>query len=132
MIRAVLVRPLVFKHGVKGFVVPTKSFVKIGITKIFCYNNKMFSSINKTFGCCNKIFVCSNKNNICCPQFSCCNKTIFFRDTFGSLFNELNVKSRKGKEIMGCALDWIGRYSSREVRYIWKISSDLNQVYRTL
>jgi len=40
----------------KGFVTPTKSFVKIGITKIFCYNNKMFSSINKTFGCCSKIF----------------------------------------------------------------------------
>jgi len=40
----------------KGFVIPTKSFVKIGITKIFCYNNKMFSSINKTIGCCSKIF----------------------------------------------------------------------------
>ena len=40
----------------KGFVIPTKSFVKIGIAKIFCYNNKMFSSINKTFGCCSKIF----------------------------------------------------------------------------
>jgi len=29
-------------HGKKGFVIPTKSLVKIGITKIFCYNNKMF------------------------------------------------------------------------------------------
>jgi len=38
-------------HGIKGFVIPTKSFVKIGMTKIFCYNT-MFSSINKTFGCC--------------------------------------------------------------------------------
>jgi len=47
-------------HGIKGFVIPTKSFVKIGIKKIFCYN-KMFSSINKTFGCCSKIFGCSNK-----------------------------------------------------------------------
>jgi len=37
-------------HGIKGFVIPTKSFVKIGTTKIFCYNNKMFTSINKTFG----------------------------------------------------------------------------------
>jgi len=53
-------------HGIKGFVIPTKSFVKIGI-KIFCYNNKMFSSINKTFGCCSKIFGCSNKNFICGP-----------------------------------------------------------------
>jgi len=48
-------------HGIKGFVVPTKSFVEIGIAKIFCYNNKMFSSINKTFGCCYKIFGYSNK-----------------------------------------------------------------------
>jgi len=38
-------------HGKEGFVIPTKSFVKIGITKIFCYN-KMFGSINKTFDCC--------------------------------------------------------------------------------
>ena len=60
---------LTFKltHGIKGFVIPTKSFVKIGITKIFCYNNKMFSSINKTFGCCSKIFSCRNKKFICCP-----------------------------------------------------------------
>jgi len=43
-------------HGEKGFVIPTKSFVKIGITKNICYNNEMFSSINKTFGCCSKIF----------------------------------------------------------------------------
>jgi len=50
------------KHGIKGFVIPTKSFVKIGITKIFCYNNKMFSSIIKTLGCCSKIYgFCSNK-----------------------------------------------------------------------
>jgi len=28
-------------HVIKGFVIPTKSFVKIGLTKIFCYNNKM-------------------------------------------------------------------------------------------
>jgi len=48
-------------HGEKGFVIPTKSFVEIWITIVFCYNNKMFSSINKTFGC------CSNENFICCP-----------------------------------------------------------------
>jgi len=52
----------------KSFVKSTKSFFKIGITKLFCYNNKMFGSINnKTFGCCGKIFGCSNKNVICCP-----------------------------------------------------------------
>jgi len=51
----------VWNHGKKGFVTPTKSFVKIGITKILCYNNKMFSSINETFGCRSKIFGGSNK-----------------------------------------------------------------------
>jgi len=40
-------------HGKKGSVIPTKSFVKIGITKMFCQNNKF---INKTFGWCSKIF----------------------------------------------------------------------------
>jgi len=52
-------------HGIKGFVIPTKSFVKIGITKIF-YNNKIFSPINNTFGCCSEVFGCSNKKFICC------------------------------------------------------------------
>jgi len=66
-------------HGKKGFVIPTKSFVKMGITKIFCYNNKMFGSPNKTFGCCGIIFGCGNKHFICCPLFCCRNKTIFFR-----------------------------------------------------
>ena len=51
----------------KGFVIPTKTFVKIGITKNFCYNNKMFSSINKMFACCSKIFGRSDKKFICCP-----------------------------------------------------------------
>jgi len=63
----------------KGFVVPTKSFVKIGIPKIFCNNNKMFGSFNKTFGCCGKIFDCSNKNYLLSLIF-CRDKTIFFRE----------------------------------------------------
>jgi len=55
-------------HGIKGFVIPTKSFVKIGTAKIFCYNNKMFSPINKTFGCCSKMFVAAaTKKCFCCP-----------------------------------------------------------------
>jgi len=53
--------------GIKDFVIPTKSFVKIGVTQVFCYNNKMFSSIHKTFGCCSDIFGCSNKKFIRCP-----------------------------------------------------------------
>jgi len=64
-------------HGKKGFVIPTKSCVKIGITKIFRYNKKRFSSINKTFGCCSKIFGCSNKKIIYCPQFFWRKKTFF-------------------------------------------------------
>jgi len=32
------------KHGIKGFVIPTKSYVKIGITKIFCYDNIVLST----------------------------------------------------------------------------------------
>ena len=59
----------------KGFVIPTKSFVKIGITKIFCYN--MFSSINKTFGCCSKIFGWSNKNSFVVPNFVTVTKPFF-------------------------------------------------------
>jgi len=47
-------------HGKKGFVIPTKSFVKIGITKIFCYN-KMFSSINKSLVAAAKFLVEATK-----------------------------------------------------------------------
>ena len=68
------------KHGKQGFVIPTKSFVKIGITKIFCYNNKIFGSINTTFGCCSKIFGCSNKKKIFfVPNFVAVTKPFFFR-----------------------------------------------------
>jgi len=61
----------------KGFVIPTKSFVKIGITKIFCYNNKMFSSIHQTFGCCSKIFGCSIKKLVVVPDFVAVTKLFF-------------------------------------------------------
>jgi len=62
--------PAEFSEGYKqkkGFVIPTKSFGKIGIGKIFCYNNKMFGSIIKTFGCCGKIFGSGDKKIIFCP-----------------------------------------------------------------
>ena len=64
-------------HGMKGFVIPTNSLVKIGITKIFCYNNKMLSSTNKTFGCCSKILGCSNKKKIIVPNFVAVTKLFF-------------------------------------------------------
>jgi len=65
-----------------GFVIPTKSFVKIGITKIFCYNNKMLSSINKTFGCCSQTFGCSNKKFICLSLILLPKQNLFFPCTF--------------------------------------------------
>jgi len=48
---------------------------KIGITKIFCYNNKMFGSINKTFGCCG--FVAVTKNLFVVPNFVAVTKPFF-------------------------------------------------------
>jgi len=67
----------VMLHGLKGFVIPTKSFVKIGITKIFCYNNKMFSYINKTFGCRSKFLVATTKTLFVVPNFVAVTKPFF-------------------------------------------------------
>jgi len=58
------------RHGIKGFLIPTKSFVKIGIPKIFCYNNKMFGCCSKIFGCTNKKFVVPNFVAVTKPFFS--------------------------------------------------------------
>jgi len=44
----------------KGFVIRTTSFFKKGITKIFCYNNKMLSSFNKTAAA--KFLIAATKN----------------------------------------------------------------------
>ena len=65
------------QHGIKGFVIPTKSCFKIWIAKIFCYDKKMFSSSNKTFGCCSKIFGCSNKKIFVVPNFVAVTKPFF-------------------------------------------------------
>jgi len=43
-----------------GFVIPTKSFVKIGIKKVFCYN-KMFGSITKRLVAAAKLLVAATK-----------------------------------------------------------------------
>ena len=66
------------EHGIKGFVIPTKSFVKIGTTKIFCYN-KIFSSINKTFGCSAKFLVAATKKSFVFPNFVAVTKPFFSR-----------------------------------------------------
>jgi len=75
-----------YPHGIKGFVIRTKSFVKIGIAKIFRYNNKMFSSIKKTFSCCSKIFGCSNKK-VFVPKIVPVAKPFFFRVNVLTLLN---------------------------------------------
>jgi len=48
----------------------TKLFVKIVITKTFCYNNKIFSSVNKTFDCCSEFLVAATKNLFVVPNFA--------------------------------------------------------------
>ena len=57
----------------KCFVIPTKSFVKIGIAKVFCYN-KMFTSINKLFG---SFLVEAIKNSFAVPNFVPVTKPFF-------------------------------------------------------
>jgi len=66
-------------HGIKGFVTPTKSFVKIGITKIFCYNNKMRLVLStKHLVAAAKFLVAATKNLIVVPNFVAVTKPFFF------------------------------------------------------
>ena len=55
----------IIPHGKKGSVILTKPFVKIVMTKIFCYN-KMFSSIHKTLVAAAKCLVAATKK-FCFP-----------------------------------------------------------------
>jgi len=55
-------------HGKGGLVIPTKSFVKIGITKLFCYNNKKFSSIKKRLVAAAKFLIEATKNSFVVPN----------------------------------------------------------------
>jgi len=68
----------IFTHGKKGFVTLAKSFVKIRITKTFCYSNKMFSTVNKKFGCWSKIFGCSDKKLFVVPNIVAVKKNNIF------------------------------------------------------
>jgi len=63
-------------HGKKGFVIPAKSFVKIGITKIFCHNNKMFSSTKRSAAAA-KFLVQPTKNSFFVPNFVAVTKPFF-------------------------------------------------------
>jgi len=66
-------------HAKKDFFIPAKSFVKIGITKIFCYNNKMFISINNSLVAAAKFLVEATKNSFVVPNFFAVTKPFFFR-----------------------------------------------------
>jgi len=59
-------------------VVPTKSFVNIGITKIFCYNNKMFIVLStKRLVDAAKFLVAATKNLFAVPNFVAVTKPFF-------------------------------------------------------
>jgi len=76
---SLIVSPLAFKspnrersvtftaHGIKGFVIPTKSFVKIGITKYFVTTTKCLVISTKRLVAAVKFLVAATKKNICCP-----------------------------------------------------------------
>ena len=58
------------KHGIKGFGIPKKSFVKIGITKIFCYNNKICLVLStKRIVAAAKFWVAATKSLFVVPNF---------------------------------------------------------------
>jgi len=70
----------VFQHRIKGFVIPTKSFDKIGMAKIFCYNNKMFSSISaKRLVAAAKFLIAATKKIFVVPNFVALTKPFFPR-----------------------------------------------------
>jgi len=74
-------------HGIKGFVTPKKSFVKTGIVKIFCYNNKMFSFIRKTF--LPQRNIAATKNLFVVPNSVAVKKKNIFSVSQGCAFVEL-------------------------------------------
>jgi len=119
-----------FLHGIKGFVTPTKSFVKIGIAKIFCYN-KLFSSLNKTFGCYSKIFGCSKKKKILVvPMFVAETKPFFFcvvkNDSFGRTYPSQ-------ENFLGAHIPENERYTKqRKQSYRYKTKCHRQQEIRTL
>jgi len=52
---------------IKGFVIPTKSFVKIGITKIFVTTTKFLVLSTKRSVAVANFLVAAAKKDICCP-----------------------------------------------------------------
>ena len=64
-------------HGKKSFVIPTKSCVKIGITKIFYYNNKMIDPSTKRWVAAAKFLVAATKILFVVPNFVAGTKPFF-------------------------------------------------------
>jgi len=61
-------------HGKKGFVTLTKSFVKIGITKIFCYTTKCLVLSTKRLISAGKFLVAATKILSVVPNFDAVTK----------------------------------------------------------
>jgi len=56
-------------HGIKGFVIPTKSFVKIGTTKYFVTTTKCLVLSTKRLVAAAKFLVEATKNLFVVPNF---------------------------------------------------------------
>jgi len=81
-------RSITFDHGKsRGFVIPTKSFVKIGITEYFVttskclvLSTKCLVLSTKRLVAAAKFWVAATKKLFVVPHFAAVTKTIFFRD----------------------------------------------------
>ena len=88
-------------HGKKGFVIPTKSFVKIGITKIFCYSNKCLVLSTKRLVAAANFLVAATKILFVVPNFVAITKPFFFR---------------------GSCHDYTALSKSLASRFLWRVS----------
>ena len=64
-------------HGKKGFVIPTKSFFKIGITKYFVTTTKCLVLSTKRLVAAAKFLVEATKNSFVVPNFVAVTKSFF-------------------------------------------------------
>jgi len=83
-------------HGIKCFVIPTKSFVKIGITKIFGITTKLLVLSTERLVAAAKFIVAATKNLFAVPNFVAVTKPFFsvFYRALAKETGELNA--RKG------------------------------------
>jgi len=78
-------------HGIKGFVMPTKSFVKIGITKIFCYKTKCLVLSTKRLVAAAKFLVAATKKILVVPNFVAITKPFFPCDFGGESLDLISM-----------------------------------------